>query len=84
MAILNLSLMIINLLPLPLLDGGHAFLFMLEKFRRRQLSERVEDVISRIGVGLLITLLVFVCYNDWVKFGSKIWPGKKTIAESKG
>jgi len=83
MAILNISLMIINLLPLPLMDGGHAFLFFLEKIRRKQLSEKVEDVISRVGFGLLITLMVFVCYNDLVKFGPQIWHGKKTAVEKK-
>jgi len=83
MGILNISLMIINLMPLPLMDGGHAFLFFLEKVRRKQLSQKVEDVISRIGFGLIITLMVFVFYNDLVKFGPKIWHGNKTVIEKK-
>jgi regulator of sigma E protease len=83
MAILNISLMIINLMPLPLMDGGHAFLFFLEKVRRKQLSEKIEDIISRIGFGLIITLMVFVFYNDLMKFGPKIWHGKKTVVEKK-
>jgi len=83
MAILNISLMIINLMPLPLMDGGHAFLFFMEKIRRKQLSEKVEDVISRVGFGMIIALMVFVFYNDLVKFGPTMWHGKKTVTEKK-
>jgi regulator of sigma E protease len=83
MAILNVSLAVINLMPLPLMDGGHAFLFMLEKIRKRQLSEKTEDVISRIGFALIITLMVFVFYNDLVKFGPKMWHGSKEALEKR-
>lgn len=67
MAALNVTLAIINLFPVPILDGGHIFLFSLEKLRKKPLSEKTEDVLSRIGLALLLTLMVFVFYNDIAK-----------------
>ncbi|MCX5711152.1 MAG: RIP metalloprotease RseP [Candidatus Omnitrophica bacterium] len=73
MAILSISLGIFNLLPLPVMDGGHIFLLGVEKLRRKGLSLKTENIITRIGVSLIITLAVFVTYNDIVRlFGDKI------------
>ena len=83
MAILNISLMIINLMPFPIMDGGHIVLFLLEKIRRRGISEKTEDVLTRIGIALIAVLMVFVFYNDIVKFGPKIFGGKKAAVEKK-
>ena len=71
MAVLSASLAIFNLLPFPVLDGGHLFFLGLEKLRGRQLSPKTEDRITRTGLGLIITLAVFVFLNDWVKYG--VW-----------
>ncbi|MCX5709535.1 MAG: RIP metalloprotease RseP [Candidatus Omnitrophica bacterium] len=73
MAILSISLGIFNLLPLPVMDGGHIFLLGVEKLRRKGLSVKTENIITRIGVSLIITLAVLVTYNDIVRlFGDKI------------
>lgn len=73
MAVLNVSLAIVNLIPLPLFDGGHIFLFTLEKIMRRPISEKADNVLSRIGFVLIGTIVLFVFYNDLIKFGSRIW-----------
>ncbi len=73
MAVLSLSLAIFNLLPLPILDGGHIALLALEKTRGKLLSLRSEQVINKIGLCLILCLAVLVTYNDIVKnFGDKI------------
>lgn len=72
MAALNISLAIINLFPVPVLDGGHLLFFVLEKIRKKSLSEKVEGVLSRMGFALIGVLIVFVFYNDIVKYGPKI------------
>ena len=71
-AALSISLSIINLFPIPVLDGGHLFFFFLEKVRGRPISEKVEDNLTRLGLGFLIVLIVFIFYNDIVRFGPKI------------
>jgi len=73
MAILSISLAIFNLLPLPVLDGGHLMFLGLEKIRGKGLSLKTEKIITQIGVSLIITLAVFVTYNDIVRlFGANI------------
>lgn len=69
MAVLSASLCIFNLLPFPILDGGHLFFLGLEKLRGRHLSQKIEERINRVGFGLIISLAVFVFLNDLVKFG---------------
>ena len=73
MAVLSLSLAIFNLLPLPILDGGHIALLALEKIRGKLLSIKTEDVINKIGLSFIILLVVVVTYNDIVRnFGDKL------------
>lgn len=69
MAILSISLAIFNLLPIPVLDGGHLFFLLIEKIRGRALSEKVYERITQLGMAFLITLMVFVVYNDAVRAG---------------
>lgn len=72
-AVLSLSLAIFNLLPLPILDGGHILFLGLEKIRGKALSIKAERVITRFGVSLIVFLAVFISYNDIVRlFGDKI------------
>jgi regulator of sigma E protease len=73
MALLNISLAIVNLFPLPILDGGHLIIFLVEKIRKKQISERAEDILTRIGFAIIGLLIVFIFYNDIVRFGPKIW-----------
>jgi regulator of sigma E protease len=69
MGILSASLAIFNILPLPVLDGGHIIFLILEKLRGRPLSVRTQEIITNIGISFLIVLTVFIFYNDIVKFG---------------
>lgn len=68
MALITLSLGIMNLLPFPVLDGGHLMFLLLEGLRGKPLSERVELWIANIGAGLLITLMAFIILNDVIKW----------------
>jgi len=68
MGILSASLAIFNLLPLPVLDGGHIIFLALEKVRGKPLSARSQEMIANVGVSLLILLTVFVFYNDIMNF----------------
>jgi regulator of sigma E protease len=69
MGLLSASLAIFNLLPLPVLDGGHILLLFIEKLRGKPLSMRSQEIISNIGVAFLILLTVFIFYSDIMKFG---------------
>lgn len=69
MAILSASLAIFNMLPFPVLDGGHILFLAIEKVRRRPLSMKTQEYITNTGVALLILLSVLIFYNDIVKFG---------------
>ena len=72
-AVLSVSLAIFNLLPLPILDGGHIFLLGLEKLRKRALGIKAEDIINNIGFSLMITIALLVTYNDILRlYGDKI------------
>jgi regulator of sigma E protease len=72
-AVLSVSLAIFNLLPLPILDGGHLFLLGLEKLRKKALGAKSEEIINNLGFSLLITLALFVTYNDVMRlYGDKI------------
>jgi len=64
MAFLSLQLGIINLFPIPVLDGGHIMFFGIEAVQGRPLSERFMSIAQQIGIVLLITLMVLVTYND--------------------
>lgn len=67
-AFLSISLAIFNLLPLPVLDGGHILLLAVEKIRGRKLSVKSERFIMQIGFALIISLAVIVTYNDLLRF----------------
>lgn len=69
LGVISASLAIFNLLPVVPLDGGHLFLFGLEKIRGRALPSRVDEYIARIGFGLIVLLAVFVFYSDFARFG---------------
>ena len=64
MAFLSLQLGILNLLPIPVLDGGFIVFFGIEALRGKPLSEKVMTIVQNIGIGLLVLLMVFVTYND--------------------
>nr|WP_321464808.1 RIP metalloprotease RseP [uncultured Desulfobulbus sp.] len=64
MGLLSVNLGILNLLPIPVLDGGHLVFLSLEAIRRRRLGERSMEISQKIGIAILGTLMVFVFYND--------------------
>jgi regulator of sigma E protease len=63
-AALSVSIGLLNLFPVPLLDGGHLLFYSVEAVRGRPLSQRAQEMGSRIGLGLVLMLMVFVTYND--------------------
>jgi len=64
MALVSISLGVLNLLPIPVLDGGHLMYHMIEVVRRRPLSERAMEIGQRIGLSLLFVLMAFAFFND--------------------
>ena len=66
-AVLSLSLGVLNLLPIPALDGGKLVFLIIEGVFRRRVSPKVENVIHMLGFFLLIVMLLFVTYNDIIK-----------------
>jgi regulator of sigma E protease len=64
MATISLSLGMLNLLPIPVLDGGMLLFLVIEALRKKPLSRKVMEVAQAVGAGLLITLIVVVSYND--------------------
>jgi regulator of sigma E protease len=67
MAFLSLQLGIINLFPIPVLDGGHLVFFGIEAVKGKPLSERFMGITQQVGIALLIALMVLVTYNDIVR-----------------
>lgn len=67
MASISLQLAIMNLLPIPVLDGGHIFILMIEGIAGRELSVTVKDRIMRVGIAMLATLMIVVLFNDVVQ-----------------
>jgi regulator of sigma E protease len=63
-AVLSVNLGVLNLLPVPILDGGHLLFFLIEKFRGKPLDLRVREIAQQVGLFLLILLMVFAFYND--------------------
>jgi len=64
MALVSISLGVLNLLPIPVLDGGHLLYHMIEVVRRRPLSERAMEIGQQIGMSILFSLMAFAFFND--------------------
>ena len=63
MAIISVNLGILNLLPIPVLDGGHLMFISIEAVRRKPVSEKVTMMAQKVGIALLVSLMVFALYN---------------------
>ena len=63
-AIISLNLAIINLLPIPVLDGGHLLFFAIEAVKGSPVSTKVREVAQQVGLLILILLMILVLYND--------------------
>ena len=64
---LNVMLAVMNLLPIPVLDGGHIVMFTIEKLKGSPLSLRFQEVATQVGMGILFLLMIFAISNDLVK-----------------
>ncbi len=72
-ALISINLGFINLLPVPMLDGGHLFFYALEAIRRKPVAPQVQEWAFRSGLLLLLGLMLFVTINDLSAFG--LWRG---------
>ena len=69
LALFSINLGFINLLPVPMLDGGHLFFYTVEAIRRRPLSARALDWAFRGGLAVILALVVFTTINDLGSLG---------------
>jgi regulator of sigma E protease len=63
-AVLSISIGLLNLFPVPLLDGGHLLFYAIEAIRGRPLSEKAQEMGFRVGLALVLMLMIFATYND--------------------
>jgi regulator of sigma E protease len=71
MSIISINLGFINLLPIPLLDGGHLLFYLIEGVRRKPLKPEAQEWAFRTGLAALLALMIFVTLNDLASFG--VW-----------
>lgn len=69
-AVLSVSIGLINLFPIPLLDGGHLLFYVIEGSRGRPLSDRAQEIGFRIGLAIVVMLMLFATWNDIVHLGA--------------
>ncbi|ALP39634.1 sigma E protease regulator RseP [Aeromonas schubertii] len=67
LALISVNLGIINLFPLPVLDGGHLLYFLIEAVRGRPVSERVQEIGFKIGAAILVALMGIALFNDFAR-----------------
>ena len=71
LALISINLGILNLLPIPILDGGHILFFTVEAVKRKQVSLRVREIATYVGLALLLSLMIFAFKNDIVRYWFK-------------
>jgi regulator of sigma E protease len=84
LVLLNVSLAILNLLPVPVLDGGHIVMAIIERIRRRPLSVRFMEYTTTAFAVLLIGFMIYVSVNDVTKrlgLFKALYQGESTIEE---
>ena len=64
MAIISINLAVINILPVPVLDGGHLMFLGIEKLKGSPVSEKTMAIANYIGMGLVLTLMIYATKND--------------------
>lgn len=74
-ALLSVSIGLINLVPIPMLDGGHLLFYAIEAVRGKPLSDQAQEFGFRIGLALVAILMLFVTWNDLSYFGSMLGGG---------
>ena len=72
LALISVNLAIINLLPIPVLDGGHLLFFIIEAFKGHPVSLKVREVAQQIGLFIILLLVILVFYNDIFRYKDDI------------
>ncbi len=67
-AVISINLGIVNLLPIPILDGGHILYHLIELVTRKKISQRWVEISQKIGMGILVAIMILASYNDIVRF----------------
>jgi regulator of sigma E protease len=70
-AILSINLGVLNLLPIPILDGGHLLFFLIEGILRKPLGDRQREVAQQVGLALLVGVMIFAFWNDLERIFSR-------------
>jgi len=71
LAVLSINLGVLNLLPVPVLDGGHLLFFLVEAVIRKPVSVRYREIAQQVGICLLGLLMIYAFYNDILRFFEK-------------
>jgi regulator of sigma E protease len=69
MVVVSINLGFINLLPIPLLDGGHLLFYAIEGVRRKPVRPEAQEWAFRTGLFVLLALMIFITFNDLASFG---------------
>ncbi len=72
-AVLSINLAILNFLPIPVLDGGHLLIFLIEAIIRRPISIKARETANRVGMSFLMLIMLLVFYNDLSRYADKIF-----------
>jgi regulator of sigma E protease len=67
LALISISIAVLNLLPIPMLDGGHLMYYLWELVRGRPLSAEIQETGRRIGVALIMALTAVALFNDFAR-----------------
>lgn len=70
-AVISISLSIFNLLPIPVLDGGHLLFLAIEKIRKKPLSPRTQELLIQLGMVFILLFALYISYNDILRFFKK-------------
>jgi len=73
MAVISINLGLINLFPIPVLDGGHLMFYLVEAIRGRPLSAQASDYLFRAGLAVLVALFIYATWNDILRLGWFDW-----------
>ena len=68
-ALISVNIGMLNILPVPALDGGHLVLILIEAVRRKPITTRIKVIVQQVGMVLLLALMVLVIWNDAGKVG---------------
>ena len=72
-AMLSVSIGLLNLFPVPLLDGGHLMFYLVEASRGRPLSAKAQEIGFRIGFAIVVMLMIFTVFNDTIQLLPRLW-----------